>query len=366
MKRGFLLVLGLVFMWGVGLGNNGKVLVKDRVFSDPKDLLTYKADTLEFDSCKFTFDSIAIPVNCKRLVLTRCAFQSLKIGSFPNKIDLDISYCNITGSILLTRLRLNRLFCGYNNVGKRLELSEITICKWSKIFVHPRDTIRLNVITCWDSSRLFVDRFFWASSTNIDMTKVTLFLDFVSAIGVVFLDYTSFNLIFNQNEGKLIYPNLIRAAMGENHINQRLNLSLLIRENRHCQRGYSLWGRSISWVVDQWEDYGTGLSNMILFTLSVLLVISLINMAFYRMMARDVYVIPNFTPDVKSTGLEGVFEHFYYSLVYTANIFINPFIKLDNLRYNYNRKLGLLWFAVIYLSGLILFYYIVHYLIEKG
>jgi hypothetical protein len=176
-------------------------------------------------------------------------------------------------------------------------------------------------------------------------------------------DYQKFRLVFDNSTPKdsciKVYERLIASFR---HKNQLISAKRLSRELRYFANNDTFNGRVLNFLTDQYEDYGQNLPIMLGFTFFMLLFFATINLCLYKKLNAEVYEVKNFQPGLPRRQPRRFFRHYYYSMVYTAILFINPLVKLENLKYKKPRLLY--WVLFIYLTGLILLYYILHYLIQ--
>jgi hypothetical protein len=184
-----------------------------------------------------------------------------------------------------------------------------------------------------------------------------------ATISKIDLDYKNFKLVFDKGTDSTVidktYEDLLFSLKQKGRID---DYNTVTREYRHFKEDKTQWGRFKNKLIDERESYGTDLTFMLLFSGSVFTLFFIINIFWYRRLNVIVYQVVNLRPQKSQNKWVNGVRHLYYSFIYTSVIFINPLLKLENLYYR--KLIPLMWVIFMYLSGLFLLYYIVHYLLK--
>ena len=131
-----------------------------------------------------------------------------------------------------------------------------------------------------------------------------------------------------------------------------------------------LWGYTQNWVDKNWWGYGYSKELIVLNTIVLFLFFSLLNSFIFRHLVLNVYESPKvgeFLNEVQGGNTAVFIKSIPFVLFYTAQIFFGFKFELERLRYKENLQgwkiVNILYFFIIYLSGLVCLAYLMNYII---
>jgi len=130
------------------------------------------------------------------------------------------------------------------------------------------------------------------------------------------------------------------------------------------------WGQVQNWVDKNWWGYGYNKELIILNSLIIYLLFSILNAFILKHLTTRVYEaekINEYWKETKGNKITMFFRSIPFSLFYTAQIFFGFKFDVDKLNYKENlqgfKVFNLIYFLMVYLSGLVCFAYLANYVL---
>lgn len=182
-------------------------------------------------------------------------------------------------------------------------------------------------------------------------------------IANIIMDYNRFVLepssLDDQQDATSIYTALL-ANFKNRGFDESYELADIDFQQYKGRHGQTLLGKlflpCIDRMQDLWWKYGYEKFRILVITPGLLLIFTLINLAFYKKLNKSAYTIND--EEIAKQGVS-----FYNSLVYTSVIFFSFTLKLENLHFK-SRGLSL-WLIFIYLSGIICLGFLANYVLKS-
>lgn len=194
------------------------------------------------------------------------------------------------------------------------------------------------------------------------------------------LDYRNFALTFTdpktgkeiENDDKIsIYESLLKNFQDRGQMESYESLDIEFRD--YQWRTLPLPVRWLYVVPHFWNYYGHKTGLVFIWTLSFLLLFTLINFRYLDFLAKEVYRISNVTDFPSAADIRAAakgrkrahlaWERFWATFVYTSTLFFLFSLNLDNFRFNYRR--AAFYVIVIYTTGIICIAYMANFVIAK-
>jgi hypothetical protein len=197
--------------------------------------------------------------------------------------------------------------------------------------------------------------------SKIDGQRIAL--DLTSCpIDRILIDYRNFKLAFKLSDGDLI--NSVYETLLDNFKKNGQSESFKLLDIEYKSFKNKRKVPIIGAVWDQcnvlWWNYGYSRERVFFCTIFILIFFSIINVFLYRRLNNEIYNIENFSP--LSSGKLSFFMSFKYSLTYTAIIFFKFNVSAEKLKLT--NTILLMWFALIYLSGLFCTFFIINAILK--
>jgi hypothetical protein len=188
-------------------------------------------------------------------------------------------------------------------------------------------------------------------------------LDLISCpIDKILIDYRNFKLVFeivdiDQINGvyEALLDNFKKNGQSESY--RLLDIEYKSYKNRKLPLIGIIWDKCNL----LWWNYGYSRERVIWCTLLILVVFSLINIPMYRKMNKEIYNIDNFAPQALSVQ-SSFLTSLKYSFIYTTIIFFKFDVSIEKLKMT--NTLLLIWFAIIYFTGLFCTFFILNALLK--
>ncbi len=189
-------------------------------------------------------------------------------------------------------------------------------------------------------------------------------------INKIRLRYDRFQLYFPKNtnfEHKLnVYEQLLNKTKKDGYIESY--------EKLDTEYKYIVYKHKNEWLKHffdkYWWDYGYKKERIILNTFILFLFFCLVNTLMINHLINNVYVLQNLkrlSQTIMHKGMKRVFRHFTLSVFYTSLIFFGLKFSIEKLKYEENllglKVFNLLYFALMYISGLICLGYLANFII---
>lgn len=255
-----------------------------------------------------------------------------------NYVDhLYLNNCIFKNGLNLSGVNVNTLISISGQMTGKLDLSGITA-------KNPNSKIDLTDLTP-DSGKKII----------VDMTE--------APIANIILDYENFSLdtasLKKPQTATSIYNGLLLNFKNRGYTKSYEVVDIEYRKylNHHGDGLEKYFGYIRDLAEDAWWNYGYNKDRIIGITLVSVLLLSLINIPYYKTLNDRVYRI--FKDNWQKTH-----SHFYYSLIYSSAVFFSFTLKLEKLKYE--SKWNLIWFMLIYIYGLICLAYLANYILKAG
>jgi uncharacterized protein YjbI with pentapeptide repeats len=201
-----------------------------------------------------------------------------------------------------------------------------------------------------------------------------------AAISNIRFRYNRFKLWFPDEESvdfelkSNVYEDLLKKQKDEGFTQSYEKLDREYREFKYTgKEGNSLelfWGRLQNWVDKNWWGYGYNKELIILNSLIIYLLFSIINIFILKHLTIRVYEaekINEYWNETKGSEITLFIKSIPFSLFYTAQIFFGFKFDVDKLKYKENLQgfkiFNLIYFLMVYLSGLVCFAYLANYVL---
>jgi len=273
---------------------------------------------------------------------------------------LAVDNCKLKRDVYFYTDLLNEMLITNTQIGGKALLCDLKIDKNSIITGTIKGALDLSGLQIYNNATL--DLTYLKHDSVFNGTRIPIILT-GATVGNIDLNYKYFQLTFNPKTDPGLQEKTYEDLLYSFKLKKKMDdYQLLAKDYRHMTGDSTMVGKITNWVIDRREDYGTRLGFMLGFTCLVFLIFSIINIHLYKHLSEDVYKVDNFDPHEISKTIPAWLCPFYCSVIYTSIIFINPFLKLENLYYK--KIFSLLYVLFLYSFGLFLLYYIVHYLLR--
>lgn len=266
------------------------------------------------------------------------------------------------------------------NIGKNLNLEGTTFYESVRI---NNNMIygRINIIDC-----KFSDTVDLRGNNIVDSIQCGIFLRNCKSLRrgkkiPILVNSSSANkIVYDQNYCQIILDKnmdieeagLIYAFYQKNYKEKGLYKTFEDLENQYMEFLYyrsTLLEKAVYWFRYNWNEFGHNNSRIIYWTLSLILLFTLINFLLFDYMLTRVYPLPYFsqltTLVYNSINIPTkILNKLYGSLVFTVLIFFGINIKADEIRYEH--RLGVLLLTLNYLFGILCLIYIAAYVINPS
>lgn len=299
-------------------------------------------------------------------------FSSLTFDQVTFKKNANFECVDFAKELILNDIKFNSVSFTYSQMPLSIKIFEVSI---------EEDAEMLNIL----SNRVFGQSKFTIYNSDCQKIKLIFNEDNFMLQPIynknlnVLADFNSYyNRIQNLNLAHDLmlstYQKLVDKAKFEGY---KASYEFLDKEYKkfyyhNCEENYT-WSVFINWLQKNWWGYGYDKELIIRNTLIIFLFFVIINIFVLKKLARDVYKDNNIIETLNSEGVMPIvifLKRIPMSVFYTSIIFFVVSINLDRLKYKENLKgkrfLWLVYFGLIYVSGLVCIGYLANFILSNG
>jgi hypothetical protein len=188
-----------------------------------------------------------------------------------------------------------------------------------------------------------------------------------SSIAKLRFDYLHFKLIFfnpmdrkdsvyTNDEKATIYESVLKNFKDHGQMESYRKLDIEFKDFKMQNNKILRW---IWWLPYIWWNYGYNKELIFPWIIGLLIIFTVINFFYLDYLNNHIYRIEGITPVPKTQFA----YRFWYSFVYTSNIFFKFSLKFENL--NFKRIGSVIYILIIFLLGLVCFGYLANFVLQK-